>query len=234
MVRIVGFGHIAWLGGIAFIAAFLARLCRQAPKYQPPVRFALGAALASEEMFRYWHDGIHFPNQLPLHLCTVALWMAVVACFTSAGPAVEFAYFVGLPASVLALLMPDLRAPWYSYNSIRYFFEHGLLAIAITVLILGKIAPLKSGAALRANFELLAYAILLLTFNTIFATNYMYLRHKPSNPSLLDYFGPWPVYLFAGELFAVAVFWLLWLPVRPVMDRTKLALDSPATLGVDL
>jgi hypothetical integral membrane protein (TIGR02206 family) len=214
-VRVLGLGHIAWLIGIAAIAAFLTKYCRQHQTGQRAIRWVLGSALASEELFRYAHDGIHFPNKLPIHLCTLALWMAVVACFTLTPIAVEFAYFVGLPGSALALLTPDLRAAWNSYDSIRYFFEHGCLVITIIVLVFGKMVPLRSGAAFRGHNMWFVYGVSLLIFNRAFGTNYMYLSHKPANPSPLDYFGPWPVYLVVGELAAIALFWLLWLPVKP-------------------
>ena len=60
-----------------------------------------------------------------------------------------------------------------------------------------------------------AYTLLLGAFNWYYGTNYMFLCRKPKNPSLLDVMGPWPVYIVAGELVAVMLFWLLYLPVRP-------------------
>ena len=47
-----------------------------------------------------------------------------------------------------------------------------------------------------------------------FYTNYFYLRSKPANPSLLDFLGPWPIYIAGTGAVALVLFLLLYLPVR--------------------
>ena len=214
-VHPLGLRHIAWLIGTAATAVLLVMICRRFQTSYRPVCFVLAAGLVGEELFRYAHDGMHFPNRVPIQLCTVVSWMAVLACFRRIPLLIEFIYFAGLPGAALALLTPDLRPTASSYDFIRYFFAHGCLLITLVVLVFGKKIPFRPGAPIRANGMLLVYCFLIMIYNKLFGTNFMYLMHKPNNPTLLDYFGPWPIYILAAEVVAIGLFWLLWLPVRP-------------------
>ena len=119
----------------------------------------------------------------------------------------------------MALLTPDLWEPWPSYPAIYFFVAHGGIVVGIAILVLGEICPLQPGAVWRAFGMLLGYAALVGVFNAVFGTNYVYLCRKPANPSLLDLLGPWPVYLLGGAAAGLALFWLVWLPVRPAPSR---------------
>ena len=210
--------HLALLAAIAAAAAGLSALCRRRPGAARGVRLALGWGLAANELiwfaFRYSHEGLHLWN-LPLQLCDLAVWLSVAACLTLVPWVVEFAYFAGLAGAGMALLTPDLWSPWPTYPAIYFFLAHGGIVTAAAVLVFGRIRPLRAGAWLRAYWLLLGWALLDGVFNWAAKTNYMYLCRKPANPSLLDLLGPWPVYLAGGALVGLALFWILWLPLRP-------------------
>ncbi len=217
-MKLFGPLHLALLAGIALAGLLLAALCRRVERARRPVRLVLGLGLAVNELvwwcFRYSHEGVHLWN-LPLQLCDVSLWTTSLACVTLAPALVEFAYFAGFTGAAMALLTPDLWAPWPEYPAIYFFVAHAGIVWGVAVLVMGRVAPLRRGAVWRAFGMLLAYAALAGAFNAISGANYMYLCRKPANPSLLDVMGPWPVYLVGGAAAGLALFWLLWLPVRP-------------------
>jgi hypothetical integral membrane protein (TIGR02206 family) len=217
-VPLFGLAHISLLMGIAAAAVLLAVLCRRGRISGRRTRLILGYGLTVNELiwwaFRYSHEGVHLAN-LPLQLCDITLWATVLACFTLAPAMVEFAYFTGFAGGGMALLTPDLWSGWPSYPAIYFFVAHGAIIVACSVLVFGGIAPPRRGAVWRTFRLLAAYAAAVGAFNAIFGTNYMYLCRKPRNASLLDVLGPWPIYLVGGAAAGLALFWLLWLPVRP-------------------
>jgi hypothetical integral membrane protein (TIGR02206 family) len=219
-VRLFGPLHLTILGVITAIAVALCVLLRRRRLSPTVVRLTLGYTLAINELiwlvFRYSHEGFRFPLNLPLQLCDASLWATVLACVTLIPWIVEFAYFAGLAGAGMALLTPDLWSPWPTYPAVYFFMAHGGIVIGVAVLVFGKIASLRPGAVWRAFGILLGYAAVVGTFNAIFKSNYMYLCQKPGNASLLDALGPWPMYLIAGAVVGLALFWLLWIPARPV------------------
>jgi uncharacterized membrane protein YwaF len=73
---------------------------------------------------------------------------------------------------------------------------------------------IRPGAIWRAFAATLVMAAVAGTANVITGGNYMFLRAKPSQPSLLDEMGPWPLYIAAAAVFALGLFALLSLLAR--------------------
>jgi hypothetical integral membrane protein (TIGR02206 family) len=211
--------HIGILCSIPAAVGLLAHYARSGTARGRMTRIGLGASLAVNELiwyaYRYSTEGNRFPEGLPLQLCDITLWLTAFACFTLRQWAFEFAYFAGLSGAGMAILTPDLWAPWPSYPSIYYFLAHGLVVVSLVTLILGRLARPQRGCLRRAFVVTNLYAAAVGSFNAAFGTNYMYLCRKPGSASLLDWLGPWPIYIVTGEAVAFLLFLLLWLPWRP-------------------
>jgi hypothetical integral membrane protein (TIGR02206 family) len=209
--------HRTLLALIAAVAVSLAYLCRRRILPPRPTRITVGWALLLNELgwwiFRYSHEGVHLKN-LPLQLCDLTVWLAVLACLTARPAIAEFAYFAGIAGAGMALLTPDLWSPWPTYPAIYFFAAHGGIVIAVALLAFGNIVRFRPGAVWRSFALLVAYAVLVGAFNAFCGSNYMYLCRKPASATLLDRLGPWPWYLIPAAAVGLVCFWLLWLPVR--------------------
>ena len=230
-MKLFGPLHLVLLAAIAGVAAALPWLCRRGAIPARSTRLAAGWALLLNELvwwiFRYSHEGIHLPN-LPLQLCDLTVWLAVLACLTARRSIAEFAYFAGIGGAGMALLTPDLWSPWPSYPAIYFFVAHGGIVIAVALMAFGGMLRFRPGAVWRSYGLLVAYAALVGTFNALFGSNYMYLCRKPASATLLDKLGPWPWYLLPAAAVALGFFWLLWLPVKPPAIARRSLLRPPA------
>lgn len=220
---LLGLPHLLILLAIAALAAGLTRIAR-APKWRTRLPFTLGAILLGNELIWYGFVvrtyGFRFPGGLPLDLCDVMVWLTVLAVFTRWLGIYEVAYFGGLGGSTMALLTPDLGAMLPSYPAVAFFLSHGLTVITLCVLTGSHVLRPRPGSLWRVWGILNLYTLAVGVFDAWYGTNYMYLRAKPAEVSLLDFFGPWPLYILVADLFALAVFWLLSLPVRASRQPT--------------
>jgi hypothetical integral membrane protein (TIGR02206 family) len=217
--------HILWLAGIAATSVVLSIACRRNLIPQWYVRMALILLLAGGELMRYYTDRFRFPDLLPLNLCNITAWVAVIACLTLSPLASEFTYFAGFVGAGMALITPDMGSIWHT----RFFVNHGSIIVAASALVFGRLAPLRRAAMWRAFGCFLVYCALVGWFDWKYGANYAYLRTKPGTGSVLSLLGPWPYYLLGAFPVALALFWLSWLPARPRNAPTSPE-PSPAAL----
>lgn len=210
--------HLAIVAAVPALAAALAFAARRRPKTGRPIRYVLGAFLLLNELVWYvyqiHHGYLRFPGQLPLQLCDLAVWLAVASALWRSAWPFDLVWYWGLSGAGMALLTPDLWTPFASYLAIAFFLSHGGVVTTILFLVWSGQARPRPGSVWRAFIILNGIAAAIGIFDAVFRTNYLYLRQKPSNASLVDLLGPWPVYILVAEPLVLLLFWILWIPFR--------------------
>lgn len=209
--HVYGLAHVTWIAGIAGASLALSLVCRRNLVPFLYVRGALMCLLVGGELQRYVNADIRFPGTLPLNLCNITTWVAVIACLTLSASAVEFAYFAGIAGAGVALVTPDMG----SAMPAAFFVNHGAIILTASTLVYGRSLRLPARAMWRALGYSWLYLVSIGLFDWRFGVNYFYAMHKPRMGTVLDYFGPWPFYLMGGAVVGHLLYWLLWLPVRP-------------------
>lgn len=210
--------HLGILAATPLAAAALAFTTRRRPGSALATRVALGSILAADgvawHLYRYFAQGVRFPDILPLEMCDIAFWLAVAALFTLEEHAFELAYYWGIAGSGMAVLTPYLRAPLHTYQSCQYFTGHCLLIVGVLYLVWSRQARPRPRSCWFALWSLNVSAAFVALVDWLGGTNFMYLREKPAALSLIDILGRWPWYIVASELVALTMFFLLQLPFR--------------------
>jgi hypothetical integral membrane protein (TIGR02206 family) len=216
----VAFGpaHVGALASVALLGVALVALVRARPSSAMPVRLALAVgvvALVAFELSVGAREGwLGWTALLPLELCDAALVLAVVTLVVPRRAAAEVVYFWAVSGTLLAMLTPDLAWNFPRWEFVVFFGLHGLVFVAAIVLVFGLGLRPRPGAPFRVFGITAGWASLVGLVNLALGTNYMYLRHKPVVPTLLDWMGPWPVYIGVGAAVALGLFLLLALPFR--------------------
>jgi hypothetical integral membrane protein (TIGR02206 family) len=152
-------------------------------------------------------------NSLPLHISDLA-WMAAAYALWSGRPwAYALTYYWGLTLAPQALITPALDAPGFpSVDFVSFWGQHLLVVWAAVYL--------TWWAGMRPDWRSFAFAaavtvgwgLVMLGFNELAGTNYLFVSTKPDNPSLLDLMGGWPWYLGVELVVGLAVWALLTWP----------------------
>jgi hypothetical integral membrane protein (TIGR02206 family) len=225
--------HCAALALTAMCAYGLAHVVRRAPARAAAWAVRLGLAagllgLAGFELLRGWREGwLRAADVLPLQLCDAALVLAVIALLLRNRTAALLLYFWAGAGTLLAMLTPDLPYGFPSADFVIFFGLHGLALTAAAVAVFGLDLVPARGAWWRAFLVTLAYAGVVALANLALDTNFMYLRAKPAQPTLLDHFGPWPLYLLAAAGLALLLFRLLDLPLAALRRSSPPSVVPP-------
>ena len=170
----------------------------------------------------------NFETTLPIQLCDLAWIATAFALWTHHRYAVALTYYWGLVLTTQALITPALVEEFPSPKFIAFWGMHFLIVWAAIYLTWGLgIRPTWRGYRTTVATTLV-WAVSVFTFNAITGTNYGFLNRKPSTPSILDYLGPWPLYVVLEVAIILTVWALITWPWTRTGDRPP-ADDAPAS-----
>jgi hypothetical integral membrane protein (TIGR02206 family) len=212
--------HIAAILVTLFVAAGLSLLVRGRPDgaLARCLRIGIAAVVAAVIVIGMVRDGLRGRlsvwDWVPLNLCDFEIALAVYALLTRRQAAYELFYFWALAGTLIAMITPEIQRGFPSRQFISFFaFHGGVVATALFMTWGLKMRP-RAGAHWKVFLWTNAYAAVAAVVNVVFRKNFLYLCEKPRGFSVLDWFGPWPVYILAAEVLALVLFVLLSLPFR--------------------
>ena len=169
-------------------------------------------------------------DDLPLHLCSLAMLVGVWALLTKRQRVFEVAYYWGLAAASQALITPD-NSRWQlgELDVFWNFLSHGIVVLNVLWLVFVEGMRCRPGSWWRVflitNVALIPIGII----NLAIGANYFFICRKPggSSPFLV---GEWPWYILGFEVLALAFFWVFSLPMswEARKARTRPALPAEA------
>ena len=233
--QIFSTAHLYGLLGVLLFNIFMVMLLKKinSEKINNIIRYFIAIALVLQEaslsIWRMYHGRWEIATSLPFHLCGLGILFSAYMLMTKSKKLYEFLYFWGMAGATQALLQPNLSEfsfPHYRY--FQFFVSHGLFfaAIIFATFIL-KFRP-RFKSIYRAFVITNIFAIFIGVFNFATDANYMFIAHKPDTPSILDFMGPWPLYLIPLEFIALFLFTLVYVPFlvrdflrKPLSVETK-------------
>ncbi|MBN2149605.1 MAG: TIGR02206 family membrane protein [Anaerolineales bacterium] len=194
-------------------------------------RYTLAVILVLNETA--WHLWNYFTGQwtiqtmLPLHLCSVLVWLSAYMLLTRNYYIYEFSYFLGIAGALQALLTPD--AGIYGFPHFRFnqtMLSHGMIVTAAIFMTFVEGLRPTWKSVLRVILISNIYMAVIFALNLLIGSNYLFIAHKPATASLIDMLGPWPLYILWLEVIGIVLSLLLYAPYAILDLRAPRAIFS--------
>jgi hypothetical integral membrane protein (TIGR02206 family) len=210
--------HILMLVVFCLVSAVLFLFREKFKKREKAIKITMFCALLLlESLYHYWlyKDGFwEISFTLPLQLCSVSLLLCLLLLVTDSKILFQIVYFLGIAGAIQALITPELFVGYPHFRFFQFFITHMLIIWTGLFYIFVKGYRITWKGMWFSFAFLNVAAFVAFIANIVTGGNYMFLAHKPSNPSLLDYLGPYPFYILVLEGIALTLFLIMYLPWR--------------------
>ncbi|MEC0123610.1 YwaF family protein [Paenibacillus pabuli] len=170
--------------------------------------------------FWYVYGGVwSLQTSLPLELCSLSLLLSALLLLNRSRWLHSALLFAGIAGALMAIVTPNLGYAYPHFRFIQFFVAHASIILALLYMTwVEQMRPSwKSvlGSMLFVNMA----ALFVYAMDVLLDANYMFLRHKPDTPSVLDMLGPYPLYILGEEVLAIVIFSLMYLLLFAIPER---------------
>ena len=182
------------------------------------IRIALAIGLWVDEIIWHYWNYVHgywtVQTMLPLHICSLMIWLAGFMLIFKNYRIYEFGYFLGLGGATQVLLTSYVPLElFFEYRYFQIFISHGLLIVAVIYMTGVEGFRPTWGSFFRVVIGTNIYMAIIFPLNLRLGSNYLFLAYKPEEfASLLDILPAWPYYIVYMEALGILVFLVLYLP----------------------
>lgn len=222
--------HLSWIAvSLIFIVAVIQIYRRQDAPARKRMQRTLIILAAVLEVSRWiWAAVIgHYSivEMLPLHLCSLSIWMEMAAVFTGKSFFKEFGYALCLPGALAAVLTPDWSLyPFFNFQYLHAVVVHSLLILIPAIWIWGDGFRPDYRRLPKCFLVLFVFALPTFFLNRFLGSNYLFLNKAPEGTPL-EAFDTWfgnPGYLVPLLITILAVWLIFYLPwvIKDRLPRT--------------
>lgn len=205
------------------------RLQQNDSKLRRAERYFALSLLAMDIGYHIWlisADRWRLYDALPLELCSISLFVSIVLLLTGNRHLIDFVIFAGIGGALQALATPVLDMDFPHFRFFHFFYTHtGIILTGLYFVWVKGYEPTFKGV-LKTMLIINLLVPFIVAINWLVDGNYMFLRMKPQNGSLLDFLGPYPWYILSLEAVAFVIFTVIWLLLRKKGRKSVLDLSS--------
>ncbi len=195
---------------------FVARAWRDTRRQRVLEWAIAGAIVALRAGVFVWNlmpSRISLATALPLQICDLTAVCSAAALVTRRRFVAAIAYFWGLALSIQGLLQPDLAGGPHSLSFWLFWLHHALIVGAAVYLVaVRRFYPTRRDLLIAIGAGLV-YVAVVFVVDMLLGVNYGYLGEGlPSQPTLLNWLGPWPWRVAVMAALGAAAMSFLWAP----------------------
>lgn len=184
--------YLMLVGAILFIYKMKDKL--RESRYEKVFRYGFASYMVALELWFFYFTFVYKADMdwykfwvgntmIPIHMCALSLWLAVLVGFTKNKKIFRFALFTGMMGPILTIVSGDVE---YSFDRLRYWHFYGqhinTMVFLIYLHLVHGLKIFKGDWIKMSGIMFLLASFVLIPINMILDSNFMYVYNTNGSP----------------------------------------------------